>query len=78
VLRRTIAAILARSGPTLTEDAWAWIQREDDVGVLRLLLGLAMLDPGGPPALARRALFENRALCRHAAAASRGTLPGCG
>ncbi|APR77146.1 Hypothetical protein A7982_02493 [Minicystis rosea] len=71
-LHRTIAALLARGGPTLTEDAWEWILREDDVAVLRFLVALAALDPRtSAVSHVRRALFENRALCRYAAAASR-------
>ncbi|MFT3763930.1 MAG: hypothetical protein QM820_00150 [Minicystis sp.] len=71
-LHRTIAALMARGGPTLTEDAWEWILREDDVALLRFLVALAALDPRtGAVRAVRRALFENRALCRHAAAASR-------
>jgi hypothetical protein len=70
-LRRTIAALLARGGPTLTEDAWEWILREDDLALLRFLVALATIAPAGAAARVRRALFENRTLCRHAAAASR-------
>lgn len=71
-LGRTIAALLARSGPTLTEEAWGWILREEDLVVLGFLAALAALvPPDDGVATVRRALFENRALCRHAAAASR-------
>jgi hypothetical protein len=68
---RAIATSMARSGPALTEDAWAWIEREQDLPLLRFLAAVAALDPAdaaGP--VARRAIFENRALAAYAAAAS--------
>jgi hypothetical protein len=69
---QALATLLARSGPTLTEDAWDWIAREDDADLMRFLAALAALDdPGAELALVRRALFENRALCRYALGARR-------
>lgn len=62
-----IAGALAERGPTLTEAAWDWIVNEDDADVLRLLAALAA-DTSRDTASARRALFENRALCRWASA----------
>jgi hypothetical protein len=71
-LRRTIATLLAQNGPVLTEDAWAWIEREDDADVLGLLAALAALETRDPDlGRARRVLFESRPLCCHAAAALR-------
>jgi hypothetical protein len=66
--RRTVAALLAVGGPTLTEDAWDWIDREEDPETCRFLAGLCRLDPpDGDQADLRRALLENRTLCRYAA-----------
>ncbi len=70
--RRTVAGLLARGGPTLTEDAWDWIDREEDPDLCAFLAGLATLEPADAETAAlRRALLENRALCRYAAAAAR-------
>lgn len=63
----TFAALIAQRGPTLTEDAWAWIAREEDPSLKAFLAALAAIDLDGE---VRRALFENRALCRYAAAAA--------
>jgi hypothetical protein len=66
--RRTVAGLLARGGSTLTEDAWDWIDREEDPSICSFLVGLAALDPAdADQADLRRALLENRALCRYAA-----------
>jgi hypothetical protein len=66
--RRTVVSLLARSGPTLTEDAWDWIDREEDPELCAFLTALAALTPPpGEQAGLRRALLENRALCRYAA-----------
>jgi hypothetical protein len=63
-----IAALLARGGPTLTEDAWDWIEREEDPRLSAFLRGLSAMSPASAEqAAVRRALLENRALCRHAA-----------
>jgi hypothetical protein len=63
----TIATLLARTGPTLTEDAWDWIAREEDAELLQFLTALAALDDAGAElGLVRRALFENRCICRFA------------
>jgi hypothetical protein len=63
-----IASLLARGGPTLTEDAWDWIEREEDAELCAFLRGLAAMSPASAEqAAVRRALLENRALCRHAA-----------
>jgi hypothetical protein len=66
-----IAGLLAR-GPTMTEDAWEWIEREEDPEMIAFLTLLAALPPADPDTSAlRRVLFENRTLCRYAAAVSR-------
>ncbi len=63
-----VASALARGGPTLTEDAWDWIEREEDPSVQGFLVALAGFEPGGSEQAAlRRVLLENRALCRWAA-----------
>ena len=71
-LRRAFAVALAQAGPTLTEDAWAWIEREEDLDVLGFLAALATM-PARDPEAARlaRAIFESRELCRFAVAATR-------
>jgi len=70
--RRTVASLLARAGPTLTEDAWEWIDREDDPDLCAFLATLAAVEPADAEATAvRRVLLENRALCRYAAGVSR-------
>jgi hypothetical protein len=67
-----IAALLARGGPTLTEDAWDWIEREEDPGLSAFVRGLSAMSPASAEqAAVRRALLENRALCRHAASLAR-------
>ena len=66
--RPAIANLLALRGPTLTEDAWDWIEREEDPALVGLVAGLAALEPTDPETGAlRRVLLENRALCRYAA-----------
>jgi hypothetical protein len=65
--RRAVAGLLARNGPTLTEDAWEWIDREEDPDLCAFLTALAALAPAGEQVGLRRALLENRALCRYAA-----------
>ena len=72
--------MLARGGPILTEDAWDWIDREDDPDLCAFLAALATLEPADAEGAAlRRALLENRALCRYAAGVSRGDrVPGPG
>jgi hypothetical protein len=71
-LRRNIASSLARGGPVLTEDAWAWIEREEDTDVLGLLAAIGALDRRDPDlARVRRALFESRALAGYAVSALR-------
>jgi hypothetical protein len=77
-LRRAIAAALAQAGPTLTEDAWAWIEREEDHELLGFLGALAALGPrDAATARIARAIFESRELCRFAVAAtSRAALAG--
>jgi hypothetical protein len=74
--RGAIAAVLARSELPLHETAWQWILREEDRDLLRFLTALVTHSAGGAgadalPALlaAWRALLEDRALCRAAAAA---------
>lgn len=63
-----VAAAVARGGPTLTEDAWDWIEREEDRDLQRFLACLAALAPAGAEdAALRRVLMENRALSRYAA-----------
>jgi hypothetical protein len=72
VALRTIATLLARGGPTLTDDAWDWIEREEDPEIGSFLAALVTLEAAEPEVAAlRRVLLENRALCRYAAAASR-------
>jgi hypothetical protein len=72
VLRRTLAGLLAQGGPVLTEDAWTWIEREEDTEVLGLLAALGALQHRDPDlARARRALFESRALACYAVGALR-------
>jgi hypothetical protein len=72
ILRRNIASLLARGGPVLTEDAWAWIEREEDTDVLGLLAALGALEHRDPDlARVRRALFESRALSVYAVSALR-------
>jgi hypothetical protein len=75
--RRTVAILLSRSGPTLTEDAWDWIDREDDPDLCAFLAALATLEPADAASDAlRRALLENRTLCRYAAGVSRASRAG--
>jgi hypothetical protein len=63
-----LASLLAR-GPTLTEDAWEWIEREQDPDLCAFVSSLAAFDPdGAEEASLRRVLLENRVLCRYAAA----------
>jgi hypothetical protein len=65
--RLTMARLVARCGPTLTEAAWEWIEREEDPELCAFLAALAAVAPvDAEQAALRRALFENRALCRHA------------
>jgi hypothetical protein len=65
---RVIAERLTR-GPALTEEAWDWLRRERDPGLLGFVAGLAALeDSAEDERLLRRALLEHRALCRYAAA----------
>lgn len=71
VLRQAIAQVLSQRGPTLTDDAWERIGREEDTDVLRFLLAVALLRDGRDGLLQlQRALFENDALCRYALEAS--------
>ncbi len=66
--RLAIASLLARGGPTLTEDAWDWIEREEDAELCAFLAALAAFEPAdAETASLRRVLLENRALCRYAA-----------
>lgn len=66
-LRRNLASFLARKGPILTEDAWEWIEVEDDAATLRfLLISAASVGRSEKVYATKRALFENRWLCRYA------------
>jgi hypothetical protein len=69
--RRTVASLLSR-GPTLTEDAWDWIDREPDPDLCAFLAALAAFEPAdADQAALRRVLLENRVLCRYAAGVRR-------
>jgi hypothetical protein len=61
-----MATSLALTGPTLTEDAWDWITREPEADLVDFMTALASLELDEIAAAVRRALFENRALCRYA------------
>jgi hypothetical protein len=63
---RTMATSLALTGPTLTEDAWDWILREQDTDLADFVTALATLELDAELGAVRRALFENRRLCRYA------------
>lgn len=62
----TMATSLALAGPTLTEDAWDWITREPEADLVDFMTALASLELDETFAAVRRALFENRRLCRYA------------
>ena len=63
--RCRIARAVSRRGPTLTEDAWSFIEAEQDLAVLHFLATIATLpDDTQSFSHVRRALFENAALCR--------------
>lgn len=66
-----LATSLARSGPTLTEDAWAWMTREEDPDLLSFLTALAALDAHAGLGTVRRALLESRVLRHYALGALR-------
>ena len=49
----------------VTEDAWQWIDKEEDINMLWVLLSLAMIDDYEVTLCGmRRSVFENRAMCR--------------
>jgi hypothetical protein len=62
----TMATSLALAGPTLTEDAWDWITREQDATLVDFVTTLATLQLDAELGAVRRALFENQRLCRYA------------
>ncbi len=74
-----VATAVARGGPTLTEDAWDWIEREEDTELRGFLSALAAFDPADQDQAAlRRVLLENRALCRYACGLREGAALAAG
>lgn len=59
---------MANEQRRMTEDAWAWILREEEPEMLRLLADLFCCDPQSDEAgTLKRALLENRVLCEEVA-----------
>jgi hypothetical protein len=67
--RRALAQIVAYHGPRLTERAWQAIREEPDTAVLGLMTALCFIETY-PASQVARALLENLALARFAAAAA--------
>jgi hypothetical protein len=62
--RHLLAAAVTARGPTLTEDAWGWILREEDPAVLGVVVRLAWSEPQTVEGCAlKRAVLESRVLC---------------
>lgn len=64
-LRKKIVAVTNKQGLTLTEDAWKWIDRENDPELLKLILILVSVDSHEQRfSNIKRGLLENRKLCQ--------------
>lgn len=64
-LREKIVRITYHQGLTFTEDAWKWIDRENDAELLKIILTLMLIDSHEQRfSNIRRGLLENRELCK--------------
>lgn len=64
-LKDRIVRISHNLGLTLTEDAWNWIDRENDLEILRLILPLVLINIHEQTFWnIKKALLENRELCK--------------
>jgi len=64
-LHDRIVSVSERQGIILTEDAWKWIDRENDLEVLRFILMMVLIDNDEQKFWnIRQGLLENRELCK--------------
>jgi len=60
----TLIHLTGRRGPRLTEDAWKWIDREEDFRLMRTLVFLAVIDEHEQKFYnTKKCIFEKRWLC---------------
>lgn len=64
-LREKIVRIISHQGLTFTEDAWQWIDHENDAELFKIILTLILIDSHEQTfSNIRRGLLENRELCK--------------
>jgi len=64
-LKEKIVRITYHQGLTFTEDAWQWIDHENDAELLKIILTLILIDSHEQTfSNIRRSLLENRELCK--------------